>query len=260
VLPGLSLSGTWSGAARSSGPELGVRTVAFGLLVRNVGNVPVQPAASLRDLGPGLSAEAPAAGGPLAPGEERLVTVQVLLAADAQETLLGRVDLWAVLDGGAEQLAATLDLPSAGAAPDLRVSRADPSPRTGLTAGDSVRVTLLVENHGDVDAPASTLFASANGYLVEPVAVPPVPAGGSVPVNVTMTFTKAGTYVLSFLADGESTMAESDDGDNGLALDLEVAEPGAADRLRSLPGPALAAILAAVLALALMQRRRRGGA
>lgn len=256
VLPGPSLASAWSGAVRTAAPSLGLREVTYALRLANDGNVPVRPEVRLRDLPAGMTAAAIDAGGLLAPGEERLVDAVVAMPASAPEAIVGRADVW-LEAGGPLRLARTLVLPALDAAPDLRVASIEVTPRSGHVAGQPIRLSAIVTNHGDVEAPASVLYASANGYLVRPIEVPPVPAGASVPVNLTVAFDEPGSVVLSLMADGEGNVAETHDDDNGLNVVLEVAKPGLDDRLRGAPSPGWAALAALCLALALASRRRR---
>ncbi|HUR25209.1 MAG TPA: CARDB domain-containing protein [Candidatus Thermoplasmatota archaeon] len=257
ILPGPSLAATWSGAVRTAAPALGVRSLAYTLRLVNDGNVPVVPQVQLRGLPPGTTA-APADAGPaLAPGEERLVTVDLTMPADAVEAVVGQADVLMQQEGGSSIVAGTLDLPRLDEAPNLRILRMDVTPRSGFVARQPIRIAATVENQGSVEAPPSILYVSANGYLVQPVDLPAIAAGGSAPVNVTVAFDRSGSFILLLQADAEGTVAELQDGDNGMSVALEVAKPRLDDRIRGAPQPAWV-VLTALAAVALALRRRKG--
>jgi uncharacterized membrane protein len=258
VGPGPAITGVWSTAVHHGASDLGLSLFTLNLRVTNSGNVPVIPEVSLRDLGPGLNATETKPGGILLPGDQRVVSVGLRLDAGMPLASLGRADLWArpANGTGPASRSQTLDLPSLDAAPNLRVARADPTPRTGISAGKPVRVALVVANDGDVEAPPSMLYVSANGLLVQPVQVPEIAAGSSVPINVTLTFARGGTFALSFLANGDGTVEERRDDDNGMAFDLGVAKPALATRLRGAPGLDPTVLAAALLVVAFALRRR----
>jgi subtilase family serine protease len=105
-------------------------------------------------------------------------------------------------------------------------------PRTG----ELLTVGVVVENAGDLDANASTVMialeSSANMTLLfsdSPMAVPPVPAGQAVTVNVsgdTARFTP-GTYTLVVTVDYGNDVAESNESNNRLSDQLTILEPEA---------------------------------
>jgi len=268
VAPLAAITGTWSGAVHRQVADQGTVRFAMDLHLVNTGNVEATPHVTLRDLGPGLTAGDVAAGGALAPGESRIVPVTLDMAADAPGSLLGRADVWAepvqpgqaAAAGTADDgtvLSQTLDLPAPGAAPDLRVVRADPTPRTGLAEGKPLRIAIQVQNTGDSEAAPSVLFVSANGLLVQPVQVPALAPGASAPVNATLTFTKAGPFVLTFMADGDGTVEERNDDDNGMSIDVDVAPSGMASHLHGAPSLDFALVALGLAALAAASRRRR---
>lgn len=247
----------WSGAAQREGDDLGIRRATFTLRIDNAGNVPMTPRIALRGLGEGIS-EASVPDAPrLAPGESWRAPVAVFLAPTAASPF-GLAEVWLNGDaaGAASQRAAVLTLPGLDEAPDLHVSAVQVTPRA-LAAGRPAQVHATIANRGGVEAPASTLFVSVNGYLVEPVAVPAIPAGGSQALNVTVTFTEAGTFLLSLLADGDGAVTELEDADNGRSLAVEVGKPAMADRLQT-PATPLAWFALALLALVVLARRRGG--
>jgi hypothetical protein len=133
------------------------------------------------------------------------------------------------------QLSGTLTLTAPEPRADLRVREiilpAQP-PRTG----DSLSVSAVIENAGGLDAGASTLMATLQNpagmvlrFTETEVAVPAVPAGGAVAVNLTGDTSRfsAGNYTLEVAADYANEVSESNEGNNRLSRALSILEPAA---------------------------------
>jgi subtilase family serine protease len=159
----------------------------------------------------------------LAPGDYSYV-VSVAAGTGDNETLL---------DNNA--LSGTLALTAPEPRADLRVREiilpAQP-PRTG----DSLVVQAVIENAGGLDAGASTLMATLQNpagmvlrFTETEVAVPAVPAGRTVEVNLTGDTSRfsAGNYTLEVTADYANEVSESNESNNRLSRALSILEPAA---------------------------------
>ncbi|HEX2065562.1 MAG TPA: CARDB domain-containing protein, partial [Candidatus Thermoplasmatota archaeon] len=272
VLPLAAASAQWEGAILPGPADPGERTLRMSLLVRNEGNVPLVATASPGLLGQGLALRG--ASVPVPVRGAAVLPVEVRVAADAPDPSDGRAEVWiqqaqpkgadAALSGLAVH-AASVPLPRLDAAPDLRVARVDRFPAGPVEAGRSVRIVAQVENRGPLAAPPSRLFAYANGDLLDDPLVPAIPPGESRQVNLTVTFERAGGFLLTLAADGAGGVQEIHEANNGVAQELEVQPPpplSAPGLRRALPAPAatLLPLLAAVLLAAASRRRREGGA
>jgi hypothetical protein len=263
VLSGTSLTAAWQGGTRVASGQPGVARLVLNLGLNNTGNVPVNVSATPHDLGNGLSAATQHATQALPPGGTAVLPFPVDVAGDAPSSLYGLVDVWvSQADGhGNATLAATLKLPAVLDAADLHIKRVDITPRSQVSAGDLVHVTVVVENQGTQDAPATRLGAFVNGDLLDDPEVPALPAGHQAVVNINLTFDRAGNYLILLQADGENRIQEMEKDNNGVSQALTVSPPPPLSKaFLHEKAPAAGIGLVAVLMLgAALVRRRRGG-
>lgn len=119
--------------------------------------------------------------------------------------------------------------------PDLSIPTAAANP-FNLTSGSNTNVSCNVANTGTAAAASSVLayFLSDNNtlspddVLLTTTTVAPVPAAGSVPVNVTLTvpaYTAAGVWFIILAADNTNIIPESNENNNRAAVLLNVSTP-----------------------------------
>lgn len=124
-----------------------------------------------------------------------------------------------------------------GARPDLRVRALALSPEAPA-AGDRVAVTAVVENRGAGNASAFRVALLADGDLVGEVALPGLEAGAARNVTLPAWNATAGNHVLRAVADPGNEVAEGDEANNALSVNVTVA-PRAAPRTARPTPPAM---------------------
>ncbi len=242
-------------SVRAKPSPLGVRDTEYVLAVNNTGNVPLLARLALDGLEQGATVVSQSNATNVAVGATKAMAI-VVRTNGTLPAAFGRVVVLAQDAGGnGTRALAPLALPGLDAGPDLAVTAVEvlAAPQVGRAG----RFAVEVRNVGQLPAPATKLFASANGDLVDVLDVPPIPAGGSAVLNVTWTFDEPGRYALAFIADGDDALAEPHDDDNGRALDLSVDDGGLSGQLRSVPAPSWLMLVGLALALAGLLRRRR---
>lgn len=125
----------------------------------------------------------------------------------------------------------TLVPPEPGA--DLRI-RELLLPSQSPRAGDQLVVGVVVENSGNRDANASAIMATLESsfgmavrFLDTPAAVPAVPAGQAVTVNLAGDTTRfaPGNYTLNVTVDYNNDVGELNESNNRLSATLSILEP-----------------------------------
>ncbi|MBM4248940.1 MAG: hypothetical protein FJ149_05825 [Euryarchaeota archaeon] len=207
--------------------------VVFSVSVRNLGSIP-SPATNLSLDVNGLPVDHRAIGA-LDRGRSAPVTLAWATTGlpsgnyTFNLTLLGIPDDVAPEDNRLSDVLSLLPPPPA---PDLRVSRivADPAdPRVG----DTLTLRILLENAGNLDCgPSSVMIYLDNGvallkFMESPAPVPSIAVGRSVTVNVsrgTASF-QPGMYILNASVDYRNEIAELDETNNRLSMELRLGEP-----------------------------------
>ena len=92
---------------------------------------------------------------------------------------------------------------------DIEVNTIETSP-SEMNSGDQVLVSVLVENRGSVNAPASKLQIDLDDQSI-PLDVATLDAGSTIWVNQSMTAPGSGTHDITITLDLEDTVIESDE-------------------------------------------------
>jgi subtilase family serine protease len=130
-------------------------------------------------------------------------------------------------------LAGQLVVQPATPMPDLRVASMTLVPSGPVHNGDTILVVVSVQNAGDLDANGSFLdmkLETANGGIINftdsPMVVPAIPAGGFATVNISRDTQNymAGNYSLKAAADFRGDLAESNESNNMMLLELRILE------------------------------------
>lgn len=133
------------------------------------------------------------------------------------------------VNGKNDLLKGQIELQPPPPAPDLRVSGISP-PAQSPKVGDRLAIIISVENIGNQDAGPSTLMVFlVNGsallkFTDPPAAVPGIPAGMSVQINVsrdTRSY-RAGTYLVNATVDYNNEIHELNESNNYLSAELEL--------------------------------------
>ena len=136
-------------------------------------------------------------------------------------------------DTGNNILAGQIVVQPAPPMPDLRVASMTLVPAGPVHNGDVIKVAVTVGNAGNLDANGSFLdlkLETASGGVINftdsPVSVPAIPAGGFATVNVTRDTQsyQAGNYSLKALADFRGDLAESNESNNIMIIELRILE------------------------------------
>ena len=125
--------------------------------------------------------------------------------------------------------------------------------------GDDVKVTATLKNNG-TDTAASVIVAFYDGNSkFASVKVDSLPAGNSTPVTATWKAVK-GAHQIKAVADPDNKVAESNEENNALAVQLPVKEKddgGAAGNMMMVAGIVVVAAGAGVLGVIFLRRRRK---
>ena len=92
---------------------------------------------------------------------------------------------------------------------DIEVNTIEVSP-SEMNSGDQVQISVLVENRGSVNAPASKLQIDLGDQSI-PVDVETLDAGSTIWINQSMTAPESGTHNITVTIDLEDTVIESDE-------------------------------------------------
>jgi subtilase family serine protease len=206
--------------------------VQFQLLVRNLGSLSA-PATNLSLAINGLPVDRRSIGA-LARGRSADVTLAwatTALQPGSYTYDLSLDDLPGDVAPDNNRLAEVLALLEPPPAPDLRVSRIDPSP-PAPRIGDRLTLSILVENAGNRDSGASSVMVYLDSgtallkFTDSPLPVPAIPAGGSVRVNASRDTSpyRATTYTLNVTVDYKNDIAELNETNNRFTMELALAE------------------------------------
>jgi subtilase family serine protease len=135
-------------------------------------------------------------------------------------------------DPGNNFLSGQLELLPPLPGPDLRVSKLTISPAPPKV-GDDLTLFMTVENIGNLDSGQCNLMVYLETGLAflkftdPPATVPPIPAGGSVQLNVSRSTGsyRAGSYTINVTVDFRNVIAELNETNNHFLMDMQLLAP-----------------------------------
>lgn len=229
----------FTGAAEATGPP--GRPVTLSLVAENVGNLAGEFGFAA-DAPEGWSATFAPARARLAPGERVPVTLTLNASRDAASGA-HEVGLLATLDG---EPAGRTPLPTTLARPLLHLGEVRASGRP--VAGETLLVSALVGNRGDLAADNVTVALLVDGEVVDQVVLSRIPVGQTGQATLTWLATHPPGDVRVLLDPAHEVVQDT--------RDETEAQVTFGTRI-PVPAPGLLALVAAVLALALLTRIRR---
>jgi len=155
----------------------------------------------------------------LKPGGEVTVPMNWTPSVQGAYSLSFIADYTNLVDEGDEKnnlFATTIKVLPKGRA-DLYATGISWSPEL-ITSGRTALLKPILANVGEVDSPECTGLFTANGSKIGSVKLPSLPPGGRVDENsqvfVSWAPSALGTYVISFMADSDATVIESNETNN----------------------------------------------